>query len=205
MVATAENPTAARKSHLRIPLPLKLKARSLYLIHGLPYAEIAAQTGLNVRSVRNLAWSEGWVKSKQQAKAELIKRADARAQAKMDEVAEAIAVDSEEIAMMGLANARKSAASNSEVSAKKFQAWTGGARNLVNIARACRGLDGPAKGGDGGAGATINLAFFVGNIGAGNPIGAKAEPRNVTPAAARDALCAGPVVHPITNATPLQA
>ncbi len=200
MVASAKPPTAPTpppvpklKSSVHIPLTVKLKARSLYLIHGLPYAEIGKQTGMKPQAVRNLAFYEGWTKTKAQTKAALIKRADARDQVTIDEVSEAIAIESEEIAMSGLNRSRQAAESDGKDAAKDFQAWTGGARNLVNIARACRGLDG--RGGASEAGCGVTNIFAVGsltfNAGCNNSArggetntaqqAAEREPVNVTP------------------------
>jgi hypothetical protein len=174
MVADA-TPTV-RKSAGRIPLPVKLKARSLYLIHGLPLAEIAQQTGLTSQSVKNLAFNEGWSKTRLKAKEALVKRADARMNEEIDEVSDAIATESEEIAMSGLVRARESTQDRGEFAAKDFQAWTGGARNLVNISRACRGQD--AKKAD-GAGESASVSFFVIRVEDAEP----AAMRNVTPGA----------------------
>jgi hypothetical protein len=127
--------------------------------------------------------------------------------AEIDEVSEAIATESEEIAMSGLKRSRESAESREKDAAKDFQAWTGGARNLVNIARACRGLD--ARNGNGDAAASITNIFAVGSLSFGaKPDAAPAhahasEPRNVTP---QNATCApAPAPLPAIDSPPAPA
>ena len=183
---------AEPKAKPRQPLAAKLKARSLYLIHGLPYLEIAAQTGIPAKTLRNMAVREGWTKSKRGTKERLLRQADARMAEDIAEVSEAIAVESEGIALGSLGRARKCVESDHENAAKDFQAWSGGARNLVNIARACRGLD--ARNGGADAGASVTNIFAVGTLtfGATQAKPDASEPRNVTPQDATEANASVP-------------
>lgn len=153
MVAAAENKPAKAA---RIPIGTKLKARNLYLIHGLPHAEIAAQTGLSLQSIRNLAFNEGWTKAKAKRTEAMIRRADARMEAKVEEINEAIASECEEIALNGLKRAKEESESRGEFAARNFQSWTGGVSNLVKVQRLTRGLDGEQQ-----QGATnVSLSLF---------------------------------------------
>lgn len=196
MVADVSPPRL--KSSVRIPLPVKLKARSLYLIHGLPYREIAAQTGLTPQSVRSIACREGWTQSKAATKAALIARADTHARETIDEVSAAIAADCDEIALSATGKAKTTLAREDEDAARDFQSITGGLRNVVQVARMCRGLD--AK--DGERGGTTNI-FAVGSINfavRADSIRAKDEPVNVTPATTPSVTPAAPALPTVTPA-----
>jgi hypothetical protein len=123
-------------------LQLRLRVRGLYLNQGLCPSEIAAKVGLQRAQVANLVVREGWTKVRKEAQRRIEKRADERMKAEADQVADAIASDCEEIALRSLENARDRAENPLQKdAAKDFQAWTGGVRNLVTVARACRGMD----------------------------------------------------------------
>lgn len=176
MVAQAAN---AKKPapKLTIPLLTKLKVRNLYLSQGLGPQAIAKITGLTEKQAGNIIVREGLAKLRASAKSAIEARSDARTQEQVSEVIEAIARESEEIALSGIARAREATESRSEFAAKDFQSWTGGVRNLVNIARQARGLDSERSAGQG---ATLNV--FVGRF---ETVGDKA-PKNVTGNAGSD-------------------
>ena len=144
---------------LPIPIGTRLKARNLYLIQCLPYAEIAEKTGLSVSSVGQLAFREGWTKLRKQRASELTTKADARANRDIDAINDAIASECEEIALKGLDRAKKASESDDEFAARNFQSWTGGVSNLVKVQRAARGLDSRETGAPGN-GNSLQLFFL---------------------------------------------
>jgi hypothetical protein len=217
MVA-ASNPAAPaakrqrkpRNSSAAWPLVRELAVQTLYLTDGMTPQKIAAALStpaepLTGSAVRGLIFRRGWTPQKRDAAQQAETLALARGKEHVERVVQATAAVAEAASVAGLQRALSATADTGKDAARDFRSWAGGARDLVNVARQARGLVDPGKvtASDGDA-RTINLAFFVGNVGAGVG-GASVGPRNVTPittpAAARDALCAGP----ITNAAPLQA
>jgi hypothetical protein len=183
----------------------------MYLTDGLTPTQIAAalstpERPLDSNKVRGLIFRRAWFQTKANAGQRAQTLARARATEHVERVVQATAAVAEAASVAGLKRALDATADTGKDAARDFRSWAGGARDLVNVARQARGLVDAGKvqaGGDGDA-RTINLAFFVGNIGAGGggPNGGARELRNVTPATtARDALCAGPVVH--AHALPL--
>lgn len=152
----APKPPKNRLTPSPIPIGVKLRARNLYLVHGLPYAEISEQVGLTVQQLGALAHREGWTKNKARNRAKMIARADARIDRDIDETNEALARESEEIALKALGKAREEVESGGEFAARNFQSWTGGVSNLVKVQRLTRGLDGEQQ-----QGATnVSLSLF---------------------------------------------
>lgn len=146
-----------RRSH--ISLLTRAKARNLYITQALPMREIADKTGLDYSQVRTLVDREGWAKLKTTVKRKLESGLDAHATEHVTEMTEAIANESEEIALSGLQRARQAVESQETYAAKDFQSWTGGLRNLVQVARELRGFDNEQSR---GPGATLNV--FVGRF-----------------------------------------
>ena len=144
---------------LPLPLGIKLKARNLYLVQSLPYAEIAHQTGLSVQSLSSLAHREGWTKQRRARAAQITNRADARANRELDSINDAIASECEEIALQGLTRAKEESVSKGKFAARNFQSWTGGVSNLVKVQRAARGLDSRETGAQGN-GNSLQLFFL---------------------------------------------
>jgi hypothetical protein len=159
MVATNDEPTKSRRPRTHIPLPTRLKARNLYLTQGLSFKEIGEKTGLDASQIRSLVDREGWPRLKSGAKSKITAKHDARASEMVSEVVEAMASESEEIALSGLQRARQAVESQEAYAAKDFQSWTGGLRNLVQVARELRGFDSEQSR---GSGATLNV--FVGRF-----------------------------------------
>lgn len=207
MVAETPNPPSKRTSKGRdhtipaISLLSRAKARNMYLTQGLDWKTISAAVGVPPNRLMQLANREGWTAKKRELIARLNARTDARSAAQLDEVSEAIASESEEIALSGLQRARDSLGSGSEFAARDFQSYTGGVRNLVQVARAIREPMGAQIGANGAAGLSVFI-LRVGDAGASTPKGveqakqvteisasltqsqlpaAQAEPQRVTP------------------------
>lgn len=140
----------------RIPLLKKLQARNLYLVQGYGYKEIEHKTGIPHRSLVCLASRDGWTKERQRRHALLVKSADARIEQTSNEVIEAIASESEEIALSALGNARETLQRSDVNAARDFQAYTGGIRNLATTAKALREVQSQAPS------AGISMNFFMG-------------------------------------------
>jgi hypothetical protein len=156
----------------RLDVATRLKVRNLYLVQNLSYNEIAAQTGLSYNTVNSFVRRTRLADARKQIEAQSLKRHDARTHAFVDATAEAIAAQSEEIALGGLNRARDSVVSGSEYAAKDFQAWTGGVRNLVQVSRIARGEDN--SNGSGSTSLTVNA--YVVRCEAAQP---KPEPKQV--------------------------
>lgn len=184
MVAEASKPALSiRRKQERIPILTRIKVRNLYLNQDLPYRDIAHQCGLTEQQVGKVVIAEGLSGLRRKRKQDLISKSDARAHEQITEVAEAIASEGDEITLGALAKAKECVANGGKDAPKDFQAWTGGIRNLVTVARACRGLDSAqqqaAQGG--------NVSVFVlrcGDLEAKQP---KAQ-RNITPDTTQHAL-----------------
>lgn len=139
MVASAE--TAERKPQLRNgehPFLAKLKARNLYLQDNLSHQAISEATGIPVRTLQQLANTEGWVAIKRRNRARLLEKQDARISAMAEEVIDAIASSSEQHAIRALQKVGESLERNDRDAAKDFQAYTAGVRNLATTAKALR-------------------------------------------------------------------
>lgn len=145
------------RNRVAIDLPTRSKLRNLYLVQGIGNKEIAEQTGLTVATVQNYVSKHGLTKIRRQNQLRVIERHDARILDEQGEMAEAIASLSAEHALGGLKKAGEAVASNSPYAAKDFQAWTGGVKNLVAVARTVSGQD-QAKP---DSSTTLNLSMFL--------------------------------------------
>lgn len=154
MVAKAAEP----RSKPQIPLQTRLKVRNLYLYQGLGHKEIAAKVGLTTRQCQTLVQRHKLTDLKRSINGKAVQAHNARVDADVAEIVDAVASESEEIALAGLQRAREATTSASEYAAKDFQSWTGGVRNLVNVARQARGLDTERS----AQGTTLNV--FVGRF-----------------------------------------
>lgn len=130
-----------------IPVFSRVAARNMYLNDCLPIASIADKLGLTEGTVRAMASNEGWVASRKKREAALIKKSDAQNEAMGAELIEAIASQSEELALGGLTEARKELSSGSENAARNFQAWSAGVKNFAQVARFVREPLGAANAG----------------------------------------------------------
>lgn len=159
MVAPASStppaPTKAPARKVLLNVMHKAQIRNFYLVLGLTHEEIAARTGLTRQIVSNYISRAKMPAIKRGNEAKINQRADARVNAQLDEISEAIASQSEEIALGGLTRAREEIESRDEFASKNFQSWTGGVRNLAQVAKLVRGQsDGPAAG-------NVSLSVFL--------------------------------------------
>lgn len=146
-------PPIARKVVLNVMH--KAQIRNFYLVLGLTYEEIAKRTGLTSGIVGNYISRAKLPAVKRENEKRINERQDARTEAQLDEISEAIASQSEEIALGGLTRAREEIESRDEFASKNFQSWTGGVRNLAQVAKLIRGQS------DGQPAGAVNLAVFL--------------------------------------------
>ncbi len=163
MVATVESPAIAPSrprqysySGGKLSAEQKLRIRTLYLSHNLGPKEISDQLKCDYRATRAIISTAGWAKlrGKRWEKAEA--EVNNVVEKDLAEVSQQIIVNSEELTHGSLELLRQSLAPDSpEMAAlplekrlkfmadraKTAQMASGAARNLVDIARRCRGLD----------------------------------------------------------------
>lgn len=136
-----------------VPLPVKLKIRSLYIIQQLSPAEIGEKMGMTRQQVQGVVYREKWQREKQRVKLALQQKADARAQDEIAEIHDAFAIKTEELAMGTLDKAAKRMPNEDENVARDLQALSQTAKNFVGIARQIRGMDLAKR--DNASGATV--------------------------------------------------
>lgn len=128
-----------------IPLPTKLRIRSLYVIQQLSYRDIADQTGLPVRAVQNLVYREKWtpvrqrIRSSAQAKAD--ERTRERVSAEVCELAESVAIQTADLAVATLTKSRATLDRDDVNAARDLQAYSQSAKNFYGVYRQVRELD----------------------------------------------------------------
>lgn len=168
-VSKRKKPSAYRP---RIPLPVKLKIRSLYIVQQLSPAEIGVQVGFTRQQVQGLIARQNWCAVKNHAKRSLEQRGDARLREEVEEVHESFAIQTEELTMGVLAKASKAMARQDEDACRDLQALSQTAKNFVGIARQVRGMDISKDAGFAGPTQTL---IFVGAL-------PQATPKQVKPA-----------------------
>jgi hypothetical protein len=183
MIATVETPAVKpRKLDFgrgAMTPDQKIQARTLYLVGNLGPKEISKKLGVPFRSVELLVSRAGWSKLRNANWAKAEAAIVAKVEADVAEVTQRIAVESEELTVGSLRVLR---ASIDAGNAKDMQMASGAARNLVDIARKCRGLDNNRLDQAAGNGsANVNL-FFI-----NHPQHTKPE-LNVTPKAEKPAI-----------------
>lgn len=136
-----------------IPVFSRVVARNMYLNDCLPIAAIATRLGLTEGTVRAMASNEGWVSERKKREAALIQKSDKQNEALSTELIEAIATQSEELALGGINEARKELTSGSEQAARNFQAWSAGVKNFASVAKLVRDPNGSGM----ERGSTVNL------------------------------------------------
>lgn len=124
-----------------IPLPVKLKVRSLYLVQQLPNAEIARRCNLDTRTVSRLIYREGWSSAKRGMKEKMQADSIAHTRAEVESVVHAVAVETEALTLGTLAKAHGALARDDKEAARDLQAYSQAAKNFVGMARQARGLD----------------------------------------------------------------
>ena len=157
MVAdTTQTPGAKkRRSPTVMDIGTKVRIRNLYLVQCLPYAEIARRVDCPLSTVTRFIERQKLPAIRKENEAKAAARHDAQVRESVDEISEAIASQSEEIALSGLERAREATEDRGEFAAKDFQSWSGGVSNLVKTARAIRGMDRP------GATESINVSLYL--------------------------------------------
>lgn len=177
MVAEAPSLPAIKaeaKSNLgkrfRIPIALRSKARVLYLHKGFDYKTIATETGLDVRTLQNLASREGWTKRRAENQLAVDRAVDMRLDSTQTDLGTALADESDEIAYKLIGRTREAAESKDKFAARDAQSWSGAARNLVQVARAIREPMSAQIGANGAAGLSVFI-LRVGDASASTPNG----------------------------------
>ena len=140
--AIATGMVAVKRTGVPIPLLTRLKVRNLYLGAGLPHAQIAEQTGLTVPAVQQLVSREGLPKIRAERAAALTKATNDRVEKQLSEAEASIADTAEELALRGLNKVREAVDRGDRDAARDFQAYTGGVKNLVGVAKLIRSIDG---------------------------------------------------------------
>ena len=126
----------------QIPVLTRIKVRNLYLSQSLTHREIAVQVGLEERAVGKLISADGLPALKAKRTAKLVNSSDARTEKQLTEVEHTLADEAEEIALAGLGKARDAVQRSDRDAARDFQAYTGGVKNLVGVAKLIRSIDG---------------------------------------------------------------
>jgi predicted transcriptional regulator len=157
--ATMEAPVVMIETRkgIYIPMAVRWQIRSLYVFKGEQPIKIAKQVGLTAAQVSDYISNHGLAKERKANERKITAAHDARASESQLIAAEAIASQAEEIALSGLDRARDAVKRKGKDSAKNFQSWTGGIKNLVGAMKLVRGQVDPAAGGS----TTLNL-FFCG-------------------------------------------
>lgn len=164
----------------RIPLPLRTKVCVLYTVRGMSPAAIAVELKgeLTRDQIASMAIREGWTAKQKVLIRRTKEEVDARTRAATDEITNAIASECEDLTFSALTRTRQSLESGHENAARDFRSYAGGLRDLVTIARTCRGLDLRNDGADTRGATTLNV--FVGRFGP-SASAATPEVKNVTP------------------------
>ena len=171
MVADAAKPKVkVRAKQVSLDILTRTKLRNLYLVRGLTYNEIAKEIGVNTSVVTGFIARSKLREVKREYLAKSALAHDTRARANLTEISEAIAAQSEELALSGLERAGKAVISRDPTAAKDFQSWTGGVRNLAQVARLAR-ADAPIE-----ASGSISISLF--NVRGEAPV---TEPKQVQP------------------------
>lgn len=178
MVAEAEQTSVKRKVTQKgklvgkIDLLTRAQARNLYVVRQLSAPEVATQTGLTARQIYDLADREGWTKTRAEMKRKTAEALQARDEADIGELVEAVAVKSQVLSLGTLdAAIDELKCGGAENQAKNLQALSVAAKNFVGLYRQAKQLDVQS---DASAAQTTNV-FFVGQL-------ARSTERNVTPA-----------------------
>lgn len=165
-----------------IPVLTVARVRNLYLGHCIGAKEIADQTGLTADQVRNLVQRRGWTKLRAKKKAEIESKAIARADASVEEIVQAVAMESEALALGTLQTSHGVLADvgKDPDAPRNLQALSQAAKNFVGLFRQARNLDASKD----NAGAVNVLFIACQRAGVNEPaaLPAKAESINVTPA-----------------------
>ena len=172
MVADIAKPIVPKLRHRRFTLDLltKSKIRNSYLYGNYTQPEIADSVSAPLTVVRAYIQRCKLPAEKRRRESKAIQVADARASEQLTSNVIAIVDQAEELQLNGLRRAAISVESKDPSAPKDFQAWTGGVRNLAQVARLAR-ADAPIE-----AAGSVTLNLF--NVRGERPI---AEPKPVQP------------------------
>ncbi len=167
-----------------IPMPLRMRVRSLFVVQGLKPAQISAKVKiLTAKQVSDLANREGWITQRDAIEMQVSQEALAHTRKEVEKVVEAVGHLAEEGAVLGLERARDAATKRGKFASKDFANFAAGSRSLVAIARQARGLEDRNAANAGPSGVNVNLFFM--DAPTGSP--AKTE-RKVSPEPAQSAV-----------------
>lgn len=138
------------------PLSLVVQAKALYVVKGMNPKDIGEKLGVDPRKISNFASRNGWTKERARKLTRLENLAVASAQDANAAFLESMALQSEELAEDGMQMARETVTRRDEYAAKDFASTTQGVKNLVEIFRKVRGLDGQSASG----GVTIGALYL---------------------------------------------
>lgn len=157
MVAESELPVIKRPNSSADVRTFAL-VRSLYLVQGHTPAEIECMgLGVNRQQVSNWANRYSWATAKAKARESAEKTTRERMDASVSKVAEAIAIESEELCFKALTQTRAGLDKGGLEGAKQAQAASSTLRNLNGVALAIRKPE--LASGDQAGSATFNLFF----------------------------------------------
>lgn len=118
---------------------LKAQVRTLYLVEGNDPSTIERLgIGLTAKQISNLAHSEGWSQQRRLAAQKVKETTVARADAAVQAVAEAIAIESEELCFRSLDLTRAGLLKGGLEGAKQAQAASSTLKNLHSVAQSIR-------------------------------------------------------------------
>lgn len=138
----------------------RVKIRTLYMQEGLSGLAISKELKLHKRTVYGFIQREGLPDKRRELEAKLEKQANDKQENDFDRVSSLIASHCETHALDGLKRVGESLRKRcNEKSAKQFQAYTAGVRNLATTARALRHIG--SLGTDQGPALNLNLFFAM--------------------------------------------
>lgn len=164
MVAEAVKPSyksSVRKGRNRfqpkIDLFTRSQARNLYVVRMLSAKEVAAQTGLTIPQIYNLADREGWTKSRAELKRKSAEALQLREQEEIDELVDAVAIKSKLLSLGSLDAGINELATPSRDQARNLQAYAQAAKVYVGLYRQAKQLDAAQS----SEGSTTTNVFFL--------------------------------------------
>lgn len=143
----------------------ELAVRNMYLVQGLSPNEIAKALGKNTNTVYSLVHRRAWNQERRQLLDKAKEKSSVLKEEHISRVVEAQASLAEEASLGALRKAVAIATNPVEGKddARNYRAWSGGARDLVNVMRIVRRMDAAAN----AAPTNLSISFFgVGVIGA---------------------------------------
>ena len=135
---------------------LAAQAKALYTIKGLSGPQIALKLGVPTGTIQSLIRRGAWSADRQRRMQLYERTVLSRAEDANAAFLESMATQSEELAEDGMQMAREVVHRRDDFAAKDFASATQGVKNLVEIFRKVRGIDGSS----GGAGVTIGAMFI---------------------------------------------